>query len=749
MRREPTSAAGADPSTKAFETPSVHCYFPGPLFAAPEEYPMKVYDSADIRNVALVGHHGAGKTMLAEAMLFASGGIKRLGSIGDGTTVSDYQDSEHKRKMSIFAAIVHAEHNGKKINVLDTPGYPDFMGEVVTSLKVADSAVFVLNATDPVQVGTEVAWGHATKASMPSMFVLNHLDRGGIDFPMALTAIQERFGRAATALQIPVGNGSRAIIDLLKMKQLTFPEGTGEPSENEIDAGFKERADELHSALVENIAENDESLMEKYFEEGELSEADLIAGLKSAVKDRQMFPILLSSATDNVGISRVLELIGEACPSPLEGHPLKTDDDEPHPCAPDGDPAAFVYRTVSEQHVGEYYFLKIASGALEAGIDLHNEETGSHERLGGLFVLNGRNRESVNKANAGDLVAVVKLKDTHTNNTLHLKGKDVRIKHIDFPEPRYKAAIRAADASEDDKLSTGLHKLVAEDPSLQIIHDSDLKQLLLGGQGEMHIMIAKFRLKNRFHVDVELSIPKVSYRETILKSARAQYRHKKQTGGAGQFADVSFIVEPLNGEFKAPADVKVRNTSEIETSWGAKLELIDAIVSGVIDMRRFSGAIQKGIVGAMEEGPVAGYPCGDIRVVVYEGKMHSVDSNEAAFKSAARNCFKRAMESASPVLLEPICDLEVLVPDDFTGDVMSDLNTRRARIQGMEAEGANQKIVATAPEVELLRYSTQLRSLSQGRGLHTARFKQYEPMPRNVQDKIAEESKAAKEAAAH
>jgi elongation factor G len=734
---------------------------------------MKVYDSAEIRNVVLVGHQGAGKTMLSEAMLFASGAINRMGSVQEHSTVSDYHDSEHQRGLSIFATLMHAEHKGTKINLLDAPGYPDFMGEVVSSLKVADAALFVLNAADPVQVGTEVAWSFATPAGLPVLFVLNHIDKSGLDFDATIEAVQERFGRAATLLQIPSGN--RSVVDLLLMKQLTFPDGKAEPKIDDIPANLKDRADELHNALVENVAENDESLMEKYLEEGGLSVEEISNGLRIAVRERQMFPIAITSATTNVGITRLMEIIADIAPSPLDARPLKSlatagpsslrgapssrgaaspapsnpglqEGGGDYRVDPNGEPVAFVYRTLSEQHVGEYFFFKVCSGHIENGVDLENARSQNVERLNGLFVLNGRNRDGVTKLNAGDLGAVVKLKDTHTNDTLRPKGSRIVMEPIAFPEPRYKAAIKATTAGEEDKLSAGLHKLVAEDPSLKIIHDSDLGQLLLGGQGEMHIEIAKFRLKNRFSVDVELSIPKVSYRETILKSTRASYRHKKQTGGAGQFADVSLIVEPLQGEYNPPADIKVRGTTELETSWGAKIEFIDAIVSGVIDMKRFATAIQKGILEAMRNGPIAGYPCGDVRVIVYDGKMHAVDSNEAAFKTAGRQCFKKGYESASPVMLEPICDLEVLVPEEYTGDVMSDLNTRRARIQGMEAEGNNQKIVAQAPEVELLRYSTQLRSLSQGRGLHTARFRQYEPMPRNVQDKIAEEAKKAKEA---
>jgi elongation factor G len=707
---------------------------------------MKVYESANIRNIVLVGHQGAGKTMLSEAMLFASGAIGRMGSIADKSTVSDYHDSEHQRSMSIFASLMHLEHESVKVNVIDTPGYPDFVGEVVASLKVADLAVFVLNAADPVQVGTDLEWTLAVKAEIPVIFVVNHVDKPGVDFQAAVAKVQERFGRAATLLQIP--SGAKSVIDLVAMKQYTAND-KGKHAVGEIDAALTSDAETLRNTLVENVAENDEQLTLEYLESGTLNAEQLMTGMRAAVKSRQLFPVLVTSAATLGGVARALDLIAAIAPSPLDGRPMKKKGGGAFTVNPVGEPIAFCYRTLSEQHVGEFSFLKVESGSLETGMDLENAEKQAGERLGQLFLLNGKNRESVPKLAAGDLGATVKLKDTHTNTTLHPKGSNVAFEPIEFPEPRYKQALHPVTAGEEDKLSTGLHKIVAEDPSLKIYHDSLLGQMLIGGQGEMHIEIVKNRLKSRFGVDVALSVPKVSYRETILKSGRASYRHKKQTGGAGQFADISMIVEPLHGEYHPPADVKVRTTHEHTTEWGAKLEMIDAIVSGVIDMKRFASAIQKGVLETMRHGPLAGYPCGDIRVVVYDGKMHAVDSNENAFKTASRQCFKLAFQEASPVLLEPICELEVLMPDEFTGDVMGDLNTRRARIQGMEGEGALQKITAIAPEVELLRYSTQLRSLTQGRGVHTAKFLKYDPMPRQVQDKVVAETVKAKEEEEH
>ena len=704
---------------------------------------MKVYETANIRNIALVGHQGAGKTALSEALLFASGAIGRLGTVADKTTVSDYHDTEHQRGMSIFASLMHAEHEGNKLNFIDTPGYPDFVGEVVASLRVADVAVFVLNAADPVQVGTDVAWSFAQKAEIPVVFVVNHVDKPGVEWGAVMEKISERFGRAATPLQFP--SGSRDVVDLLAMKQLSYTDGKAKPTSGDIDAKLKADADKYKNILVENVAENDESLMEQYLNQGELTANELMVGLKTAIKRRQVFPVLVSSAASLVGVQRVMDLLVAISPSPLDARQSPTTKGTSFAVNPSGEPVAFCYRTLSEQHVGEFSFLKVYSGTLETGMDLENARSQTTERLGSLFLLNGKNREAVPKLAAGDLGVTVKLKDTHTSDTLHPKGSRVEFAPIEFPEPRYKAAMRPVTAGEEDKISTGLHKIVAEDPSLKIYHDALLSQVLIGGLGEMHIEIVKSRLKNRYGVEVELSVPKVSYRETILKSGRSSYRHKKQTGGAGQFADISMIVEPLHGEYHPPADIKVRGSTSYTTEWGAKLEMIDGIVSGVIDMKRFASAIQKGILETMRRGPIAGYPCGDIRVVISDGKMHAVDSNENAFKTASRHCFKLAFQEASPVLLEPICELNVFVPDDYTGDVMGDLNPRRARIQGMEAEGTLQKITAIAPEVELLRYSTQLRSLSQGRGVHTAKFMKYEPMPRPVQDKVVAETTKAKD----
>ncbi len=705
---------------------------------------MKVYDADHIRNVVLVGHQGSGKTTLAEAMLYSTGVLQRPGTIEEGNTVSDYHTSEKNRQMSVFASLLHVEFQGNKLNVVDTPGYPDFIGEVAASLHVTDSALFVLNAAEGVQVGTELAWRAAVKDSTPSMFVINQLDREKTSFRDLIDQIKERFGRGATVVQIPAGPGSRAIIDVLIMKQITFDDH-GKMTFNEIDEAFAEEANRLHNELVENIAENDESLMELYFEKGNLTEEEMRSGLREAMIRHQLFPIFLTSATENIGVSRLMEFVGNVCPTPSQMPPAAMKNGGTIVPDSSGEPVALIYHTMAEAHVGDYSFFRIYSGTLKPGMDLVNAQTGASERLGQIYAINGHDRDPVDTMYAGDLGALVKLKNTHTNNTLHLKGSDAVMEEIDFPEPRYSTAVVASKEGEEDKLAQGLHQLHEEDPSLHIVHDQHLSQLVLGAQGEMQLEIAKARLNRRFGVDIEFVKPKVAYRETVQSRARAKYRHKKQTGGAGQFADISMIVEPVNGDYQPEADIKVRGEHTEETAWGSKIHFIDAIVGGVIDMRRFFGAIQKGVLEACTNGPVAGYPVGDVRVVIHDGSMHAVDSNEAAFKSASRACFQDAFRQATPVLLEPIYDVEVLVPESYTGDVMGDMNTRRARIQGMEVEGVFQKILAEVPEAELYRYSTSLRSMTQGRGLHRSSFTRYESMPRHVQESVIAESAAAKE----
>ena len=700
---------------------------------------MKVFDAASIRNIALVGHQAGGKTSLAESMLYVSGTTHRQGAVPEGSTVSDYHPSEKERQMSIFSSLLHAKSGKIKVNIIDTPGYPDFIGEVVAATRVADTAVFVMHAQDGVEVGAELAWSCAEKDGCPAMFVINQTDRQHADVDRLVEQLAERFGAGASVIQFP-GGTPRDIVDVLLMKQLSFAED-GTQTVSPIPAEFQDRAEELHSTLVEDIAVNDEELMERYFEEGELTEDEMRQGLRTAMLNRDLFPIFCSAATLNVGTSRLLSFIERVLPSPVDFPPVTTQQGDTLDSDPAGSPIAFVYRTMAEQHVGDYSFFRTYGGRAEPGMDLENAQSGTVERLGQLYILNGKERETVPHLVAGDLGAVVKLRDTPTNSTLRRKGSGVVVDPIVFPEPRYRASIRPTNDGEEDKLGQGLRQITAEDPSLVVTYDPHLSQVTLGGQGELHLRVAQYRLRGKVNVEVEFGRPRIAYRETVTAEARTKYRHKKQTGGAGQFADIAVLVEPLDGEFKKRPDITVRNTVSVKTGWGSTIEFIDGIVGGVIDMRRFFGAIQKGVLDAMQRGPVAGYPVGDVRLVIYDGGMHSVDSNEAAFKTAAWMAFRDAFREARPVILEPIHNVEVTVPESYTGDVMGDMNTRRARIQGIEAEGTMQKILAQVPEAELYRYSTSVRSMTQGRGIHASTFSHYEAMPRNVQDKVVADAK--------
>ena len=696
---------------------------------------MTVSTPNQIRNIALVGHQGSGKTALSEAMLYASGALDRAGSVPEGTTQSDYHASEKERQMSIFATLLHAEWNDTKVNILDTPGYPDFASEVIASMRVADTAVYVMDARSGVEVGTEMAWGYGEQMGTPSLFVLNHLDHASADFSAIVDEIEDRFGRGATVVQIPAGEGTRTVVDVLRQRQLYYPEGRAKPEEQPIDDAFADRATELHETLVEDIAASDDRLMETYFEQGELTERQMRNGLRAAIIDRALYPVFVTSATETVGVGRLLDFITGVCPSPAS-RLVETEGGREVRAAPDGDPLAFVYRTMAQEHVGEYSYVRAFDGTIASGQDLENATTGTTERIGQIYQLNGEERNQVPRLVAGDLGALVKLDDTHTNDTLRPEGSDRAIPPIQFPRPRYRMAVRPVQDGQEDKLAQGLHQITDEDPSLVFNHDALLNQLTLSGLGEMHLQIAKGRLERQAGVDVEFVRPRISYRETIQNRATAEYRHKKQSGGAGEFADLSMLVEPYDGDFHPPDSVDVRGEEVVTTAWDAEVHFVNAIVGGVIDMNKFFSSIQKGVLATMEEGPVASFPVGDVRVVIYDGGMHPVDSNEAAFKRASFECFRRAFQKAHPVLLEPIHTVTITTPDDYTGDIISDLNTRRGRVQGIDTQGPLQKITADVPEAELHQYSTTLRSLTQGRGLHHTKFSHYEAMPNNVQEDV-------------
>ena len=705
---------------------------------------MTMPDTRQIRNIALVGHQGSGKTALSEAMLHTSGVLPRAGSVTEGTTKSDHHESEQERRMSIFATLLHAAWDDKKINILDTPGYPDFASEVIASMRVADTALYVMDARSGVEVGTEMAWGYGEQTETPSLFVINHIDHSNADFSSIVDEIGNRFGRGATVVQLPAGEGTRTVVDVLQMRQLYYPEGETEPEVQPIDDAFEDRARDLHETLVEDIATSDDTLMETYFEQGELTEDQMRNGLRAAMIDRELYPVFVTSATEEIGVSRLLDFIGDVCPSPAS-RLVETEGGQELTADPDDDAVGFVYRTMAQEHVGEYSYVRVFDGTIESGQDLENARTASSERIGQMYELNGADRNNIPRLVAGDLGALVKLDDTNTNDTLRsqqLSGSDVVIPPIQFPDPRYRMAVRAVEEGQEDKLARGLHQITDEDPSLVFNHDALLNQLILSGLGEMHLQIAKERLERQAGVEVEFVRPRISYRETIQNRATAEYRHKKQSGGAGEFADISMLIEPYDGEFRPPDYVDIRGEDIVETEWGAEMHFVDAIVGGVIDMNKFFSSIKKGVLNTMEEGPVAGFPVGDVRIAIFDGGMHPVDSNEAAFKRAAFACFRNAFQKANPALLEPIHTVTVTTPDDYTGDIISDLNTRRGRVQGIDTQGPLQKITAEVPEAELYQYSTTLRSLTQGRGLHQTQFSHYEAMPGNVQAEIVEEATA-------
>ena len=595
---------------------------------------MRISDAEQIRNVALVGHQGSGKTALSEAMLHTSGALTRAGSVTDGTTQSDNHESEKERQMSIFTTLLHAMWDDKKVNILDTPGYPDFASEVIASMRVADTALYVMDARSGVEVGTEMAWSYGEQNDTPSLFVVNHIDHANADFASIVEEIEDRFGRGATVVQLPAGEGTRTVVDVLQMRQLHYPEGETEPEVQPIGDEFEDRARELHETLVEDIAASDDTLMETYFEQGELTEDQMRNGLRAAMLNRELFPVFVTSATEEVGVSRLMDFITGVCPSPAS-RLVETEGNRELRADPDDDPVAFVYRTMAQEHVGEYSYVRVFDGTIESGQDLENARTGTTERIGQMYELNGKERNNIPRLVAGDLGALVKLEDTNANDTLRAESSDVVIPPIQFPDPRYRMAVRPVQEGQEDKLAQGLHQVTDEDPSLVFNHDALLNQLTLSGLGKMHLQIAKGRIERQAGVEVEFVEPRVSYRETIQDRATAEYRHKKQSGGAGEFADISMLVEPLDGEFHPPDYVDVRGEDLVETEWGAEVHFVDAIVGGVIDMNKFFSSIKKGVLNTMEEGPVAGFPVGNVRIVIYDGGMHPVDSNAARLNAAS------------------------------------------------------------------------------------------------------------------
>jgi elongation factor G len=698
---------------------------------------MKEITPDHIRNVSLIGHGGAGKTSMAEAMLFSAGSTTRLGRVEEGNTLSDYHPDEIERQISINTSLLFAEWKTTKVNILDTPGYTDFTGEVKAALRVADTAVVLLKAVEGVEVGTEIVSKYTTELLNAVIFVVNKLDQENADFDRVLAQCRDTISHDAVPVQFPLrqGLGFDSIVDVLRMKVLKYAPGTtGKFTEQEIPAEAQEKAQALRQQLIELIAESNEALLDKFLDKGGLSDDDIREGLRTGIRDRKVFPVLCAAATQNCGVTGILDFIADYCPAPIDRGDLKgkapgaQDNGEVSIRQdPAGQPSLFVFKTVSESHVGELSFFRVCTGAVSPGVDLVNEQNGKGERLAQLFVMNGKDRKEVTRLLAGDIGAVVKLKDTHTNNTLSTKNFPITYPPIVFPEPVFHAAIFPRAKGDEDKMSTGLHSLHQEDPTFVFHVEGDLHQTIISGQGELHLNIVVKRLKHRFNVDVDLTEPRVAYRETIKAVVKdAEFKHKKQTGGHGQYGHVHLRLEPLKR--------------------GQGFEFLDEIVGGVVP-GKFIPAVEKGVIEIMKEGVLAGYPVVDVRVALHYGSYHDVDSSEMAFKVAASQAFKKGFLEAKPILLEPIHNIEVKVPEDAMGDVMGDISSRRGKISGMESVGHYQIIRAQVPAAELHKYATILRSKTGGRGVFTASMSHYEEVPREVAEKIIAASEKHKEEA--
>lgn len=698
------------------------------------------FETKNIRNVVLLGHSGAGKTTFSETMLFEAKAINRRGTIEDQSTISDYHSIEQDRGNSIFSTLLHATWKDSKINILDTPGFDDFIGEIVSSLKVADTAVMLVNAKNGVEVGTELIWEYVEEFHTPGLFVINQVDHEKADFESALEQIQETFGHKVIQVQYPLnqGKGFNTIVDALRMTMYVFPEGGGRPTKVPIPDEEIQKAQELHNALVEAAAENDEGLMEKFFEDGSLSEEELAMGLRIALANQEIFPVFCCSSTQNMGSGRIMGFINDICPSPADRPAAPLEADGELVCQTEGDASVFIFKTISEPRVGNVSYFKVYSGVLNAGDELENASNRGSERFSQIFVANGKVRENVDQLRAGDIGVTVKLKNTHTNNTLNSKGIDREIKKMKFPEPRIRVAVSPPSKNDMEKLMRALHLIEEEDPTLIVEQSQTLKQTILHGQGQLHLDIIKYRIEGLNDISMEFIQPRIPYRETITQLANDQYRHKKQSGGSGQFAEVHLRIEPYYNGIPDPADLTVRKIEEDELPWGGKLVFYWCIVGGSIDSK-YSNAIKKGILQKMEEGPLTGSRCQDIRVCIYDGKMHSVDSNDMAFMIAASQGFKHAFEKARPQILEPIYNIEVRCSDDNMGEIMGDLQTRRAIIQGMDSDGKYQHIKAKVPLAELYQYSSTLRSLTQGRAKFSQSFVEFSPVPHEVQVRLISE----------
>ncbi|MDD6593560.1 MAG: elongation factor G [Bacteroidales bacterium] len=710
---------------------------------------MKVYNSHEIKNIALLGNDGSGKTTLTESLLFESGLIKKRGRITQKNTVSDYFPVEQDYGYSVFSTVFHTEWNGKKLNIIDCPGSDDFVGAALTALNVTDTAVLLLNGKFGPEVGTQNHFRYTEKLGKPVIFLVNQLDDEKCDYDVVLEQLQTIYGPKVVPVQYPMKTGPdfNSLIDVILMKKLVWgPEG-GKPTIEDIPAEEMDKAQEMHKALVEAAAENDEQLMEKFFETEQLTEDEMREGIRKGMVTRSIFPVFCVCAGKNMGVGRLMEFLGNVVPFVDEMPKVHNTRGEEVVPSEDGPTSIYFFKTGVEPHIGEVQYFKVMSGVLHEGDDLTNADRGSRERLAQLFVCAGANREKVEQLVAGDIGCTVKLKDVRTGNTLNGKDCDHRFNFIKYPNPKFTRAIRAVNEADTEKMMSALTRMRQEDPTWEVEQSKELRQILVHGQGEFHLRTLKWRLENLDKIPVEFYEQRIPYRETITKAARADYRHKKQSGGAGQFGEVHLIVEPYSEGMPDPTVYKFGNQEirvamkgkeEVDLEWGGKLVFINSVVGGAIDAR-FMPAILKGVMARMEQGPLTGSYARDVRVVVYDGKMHPVDSNELSFMLAARQAFSEAFRQAGPKVLEPIYDVEVFVPADKMGDVMSDLQGRRGMIIGMSSENGYEKLQAKVPLKEMSTYSTSLSSLTGGRASFIMKFASYELMPGDLQNKLVDE----------
>ena len=707
---------------------------------------MRVYQTNEIKNIALLGSAGSGKTTLAESLLFGSGIIKRRGTVEAKNTVSDYFPVEQEYGYSVFSTVFHVEWNNKKLNIIDCPGSDDFVGGAITALNVTDQAVILINGQYGPEVGTQNVFRYTEKLKKPVIFLINQLDSEKCDFDNVVSAMHDIYGSKCVQVQYPVqtGLGFNAIIDVLLMKKYSWPAEGGMPVIEDIPAEEMDKAMELHKTLVEAAAENDETLMEKFFEEETLTEDEMREGIRKGLVTRSIFPVFCVCAAKDMGVRRLMEFLGNVVPFVSEMPKLHNTRGEEITPDSDGPESVYFFKTGMEPHIGEVSYFKVMSGSVKSGDDLTNADRGSRERLGQIYVCAGANRLPVDKLNAGDIGCTVKLKDVKTGNTLNDKDCEWKFDFIKYPNSKYARAIKAVNSADTEKLMAAMLKMRQEDPTWVVEQSKELKQTIVHGQGEFHLRTLKWRLENNEKIPVKFDEPKIPYRETITKSAAADYRHKKQSGGAGQFGEVHLIVEPYAEGMPDPTTYKlngqeikmnVKGREEINLEWGGKLVFINTVVGGAIDTR-FMPAILKGIMERMEKGPLTGSYARDVRVIVYDGKMHPVDSNELSFMLAARHAFSDAFKAAGPKILEPIYDLEVYVPSDYMGDVMSDLQGRRALIMGMDSEAGYQKLQAKIPLKELSNYSISLSSITGGRASFTTKFASYELVPNDLQQQL-------------